>query len=427
MFDPVTIWSEQIDEKLQEPAFQLDESFVERLLPLMGLLSRYFDAEVRGIEHVPEGPVLLVGNHSGGILTPDTSAFFAAWYREFGLERPLIGLAFDAAFAIPGFGTLMRKLGEIPANMEDAGRALLEGAAVFVYPGGDYELYRPWSERNQIEFNGHVGFIRLALEHGVPVVPVVGHGGHESTVVLTRGEGLARALRLGRLRMHINPLLWQIPWGVSPMPLIGFPLPAKITLQIGEPLDWSRFSPSDADDPRVLKRCYEEITGTMQATLTALAEERPYPVLSRLSSFLPGSQEGSHRAEQRAKGGDPMSEKKARRKLTDRVREIVDSGADTAEDIHRSIANVPLDVLERFDVFKGTIGDVRKVQDRSIGAVYELVRDVNRDVARLADELMKSAGGAKRTPARKRSGAKSSRSRTVGSKKATRSKANAVA
>lgn len=103
-----------------------------------------------------------------------------------------------------------------------------------------------------------------------------------------------------------------------------------------------------------------------------------------------------------------MSEKQAKRKLTDRVREIVDSGTETAEEIHRSIANLPLDVLERFDALEGTIGDVRKVQDRSISAVYDLVRNVNRDVAKLADELMKSSGSAKRPPARKRGRAKSS-------------------
>jgi hypothetical protein len=98
VFDPVDRWAEQIDESLQEPAFQLDESFVARLLPLMDIMSAYFDAEVRGLDRVPEGPVLLVGNHSGGFLTPDTTAVIAAWYREFGLERPLIGLGLDAAF-----------------------------------------------------------------------------------------------------------------------------------------------------------------------------------------------------------------------------------------------------------------------------------------------------------------------------------------
>jgi len=419
LFDPVSRWAERVDDSLEEPAFQLDEIFLEQLLPLMEVMGRYFDSEVRGFENIPDGPILLVGNHSGGFLTPDTSALISAWYREFGLGRPLIGLAMDAAFSVPGFGTIMRKIGEIPANMENAGRALDEGGSVLVYPGGDYEVYRPWTERNQVEFNGHKGFIRLALKHGVPVVPVVGHGGHNSTIILTRGEGLARSFGLDRLRMHISPLLLQVPWGVSPMALIGFPLPAKVTLQVAEPMDWSRFGPEDADDPDVLEQCYEEITGSMQTTLNALAEECPYPVLSRLGSLLPGASARPSRKEGPARKGATVSEKKAKRKLTDRVREIVDSGTETAEEIHRSIASIPLDVLERIDGLEGTIGDVRKVQDRSIGAVYDLVRGVNRDVAKLADDLMTSTGSSTATTARKRSRAKASPKKT-GGPKATR-------
>jgi len=112
-----------------------------------------------------------------------------------------------------------------------------------------------------------------------------------------------------------------------------------------------------------------------------------------------------------------MSGKKRNPKLTDRVREIVDSGTDTAEEIHRSIANAPLDVLERIEGLEGTIGDVRKIQERSIGAVYDLVRNVNRDVAKLADELMKSPRSAKRAPARKASRAKVATKKTGGPKK----------
>ena len=43
---------------------------------------------------------------------------------------------------------------------------------VVVFPGGDYEVFRPWTERNQIEFGGRKGFIVLALSAGVPVVPI---------------------------------------------------------------------------------------------------------------------------------------------------------------------------------------------------------------------------------------------------------------
>ena len=80
------------------------------------------------------------------------------------------------------------------------------------------------------------------------------------------------------------PLLFQLPWGISSPAMPGVPLPAKITVQVCEPLDWSRFGPEGADDREVLEQCYEEITSLMQTTLDALAIENPRPLLSR---FLP--------------------------------------------------------------------------------------------------------------------------------------------
>jgi 1-acyl-sn-glycerol-3-phosphate acyltransferase len=288
--DPVDLWAKSTSARLAEPSFQRDERFLQALLPVLELLSRYFDGEVRGLENAPEqGPMLLVGNHSGAPIVPDFSVLVAAWYRERGLDSPLFGLTFDAAFGVPGFDQIVRKIGGVPANHDNAERALDERAAVIVYPGGFHEAFRPWSDRNKIDFAGHKGFVRLALRHQVPVVPVVSHGSHNITVVLARGDWLAQKLRLSRVRFPNVPIVWQIPWGLSIPFVPGVPLPAKVTVQVCEAVDWSAFGPDDADDPEVVDRCYEEITGVMQATLDGLVRERPYPLLSRLRSLLPGA------------------------------------------------------------------------------------------------------------------------------------------
>jgi len=193
----------------------------------------------------------------------------------------LMGLAFDGIYAMPGWRELMRKIGQMPASMDNAQAALGAGCSVLLYPGGTYEVFRPWKDRNRIAFKGRKGFVRLALQAGVPVVPVVGHGGHETTIVLTRGERLAKLLSLDKVRLDGAPLLFQVPWGISSPVIPGMPLPAKITVQVCEPLDWSHFGPEGADDPDVLDRCYEEITSIMQATLDRLAIETPQPLLSR--------------------------------------------------------------------------------------------------------------------------------------------------
>jgi len=86
-------------------------------------------------------------------------------------------------------------------------------------------------------------------------------------------------------------------------------------------------------------------------------------------------------------------------RLADLVRKLVDDGATTAEEIHKAIADLPLDVLQRLDVFQKTAKDVKRIQDTSIGAVYDVIRKVNREVTRLASEI--PARAQKRRPSRK--------------------------
>ena len=80
-----------------------------------------------------------------------------------------------------------------------------------------------------------------------------------------------------------------------------------------------------------------------------------------------------------------MSDEK---ELTRLIEEAVDQGAKTVEEIHRAIAEMPLGVLERLGVLESATREVRRIQDVSLGAVYDLIRDVNHKVAGLAGELL---------------------------------------
>lgn len=76
------------------------------------------------------------------------------------------------------------------------------------------------------------------------------------------------------------------------------------------------------------------------------------------------------------------------RRIAGLVQRAIDDGAKTVEEIHRSIASMPLDVLERLDVFEKTVKDVRKVQETSIGAIYDLIHKVNHEVGKLATSML---------------------------------------
>src|SRR3954447_7255319 len=263
------------------PPADLDErapDYIRESLPRLWLLaSLYFRGEVRGLGNVPEkGPVLLVGNHSGGNLTPDTVVFTLAFSTYFGVERAFHQLAHNLVLSFPGLSYL-RKYGTVAASQENARKALRAGAAVLVYPGGDYEVHRPSWERNRVDFGGRRGFIRLAIAEDVPIVPVVAIGGQETALFLSRGEHLARAFGLDRFfRLKVLPLSFALPWGLNIGDMLGhIPLPAKITVEALRPIHLrEEFGPEpDVDE------VYDHIVRLMQDTLEALAAERRFPVI----------------------------------------------------------------------------------------------------------------------------------------------------
>jgi 1-acyl-sn-glycerol-3-phosphate acyltransferase len=263
------------------PAADLDErdpDYIREQLPGLWLLaSLWFRGEVRGLGNIPDDEaVLIVGNHSGGNLTPDTHVFTLAFCSYFGVERACYQLAHNLVLAMPGLGRL-RRFGVVAASPENARRALESGAALLVYPGGDHEVHRPSWESARVDFDGRKGWIRLALEHDVPVVPLVAIGGQETALFLTRGEGLARLLRLDRtLRLKVLPVSLALPWGLNVGDVAGhLPLPAKITI---EALPAIHLREQFGPDPDV-DEIYDHVVGLMQATLDALAAERRLPVL----------------------------------------------------------------------------------------------------------------------------------------------------
>jgi 1-acyl-sn-glycerol-3-phosphate acyltransferase len=211
-------------------------------------------------------------------MTPDTIAFTLAFNTYFGVERAFYQLAHNLVLSLPALAPLqLRKFGTVAASPANARAALQSDAALLVYPGGDYEVHRPSWESGRVDFGGRQGFIRLALQERVPIVPVVAIGGQETALFLSRGEGLARLLRLDKLvRLKVLPISLAIPWGLNVGDLLGhIPLPAKLTIETLPAIDvYDEFGPEPDVDA-----VYDRLVATMQDTLDALAAERRLPVL----------------------------------------------------------------------------------------------------------------------------------------------------
>lgn len=249
-----------------------DPDYIREQLPGTWMLtSLYFRADVRGLHRIPaDQPVLLVGNHSGGNLSPDSFVFSLAFCSYFGVERPFYQLAHDTVISAPGLGRVLRKFGAVAANHKNARLALESGAALLVYPGGDYELFRPSWQRHEVDFNGRMGYVRLAREVGVPIVPVASVGGQETALFLDRGQWLARLLMVDKLfRMKTVSIALALPWGLSIGMPFHIPLPAKIVVEVQEPIEVS------GDDRAV----NDKVIGSLQAGVDRLAAERRFPVI----------------------------------------------------------------------------------------------------------------------------------------------------
>ena len=253
-----------------------DPGFTRQIACRVGpLVKRYFRAEVRDLESIPAaGGALVVSNHSGGMFTPDVLIFAPAFYQKFGFDRPVYTLAHYGVF-IATIGDWLRRAGVIEASRENAAKALRDGAVVLVFPGGDYDSYRPTLTENVIDFNGRTGYVRTAIESKVPIVPMVSIGAQESQLFLARGDSIARRLGLTRARMEVLPISVGFPFGLSMIFPPNLPLPSKIVTKVLKPIDVAAEFGEDPDIDEVDLH----VRVVMQAGLDELARERRFPLL----------------------------------------------------------------------------------------------------------------------------------------------------
>ncbi len=253
-----------------------DPGLTQRVMGwLRPLIKGYHRAEVRGLESFPPGGALVVANHSGGLFPVDVPVFATGFYERFGFDRPVYTLSHDFIFMGPT-GDFFRRAGFIRANHENADAALRSGGVVVVFPGGDYDVYRPTLSENRIDFDGRTGYVKAALNAGVPIVPAVAIGGQESQLYLSRGTGLAKLLRLDKmLRVKIMPISVGFPFGLSAVLPVNVPLPTKIVMQVLDPIDVTAEFGEDPD----IETVDTHVRRVMQEALDGLAEERRLPVI----------------------------------------------------------------------------------------------------------------------------------------------------
>lgn len=156
--------------------------------------ARFIPAVMHGVERLPSGPALLVGNH--GPLAIDTSVLIHALYRDTG--RIARGLGDRMVFKNPITGYLARVVGGVEGSPDNAQALLSAAELVLVYPGGARETLREPHERYQLSWQGRLGFVRVALRAQVPIVPVACVGADDLLVQVVNREQVLKS-PLGKL------------------------------------------------------------------------------------------------------------------------------------------------------------------------------------------------------------------------------------
>ena len=206
-----------------------DPHFLERAAPLLEFLwSRYFRVRLLGIENVPDGgAALLVGNHSGGI-PYDGAMLLYGMYRNHPKHRRVRPLIANFAFRAGWMANVVARIGGVRASTETALPLLGAGELVAVFPEGLKGVGKLYRERYRLARFGRGGFVRLARQARVPLLPVAIVGAEEIHPVIGKITRLAEPLGLPYI-----PITPTFPW-LGPLGLL--PVPTKWTIQIGPPI-----------------------------------------------------------------------------------------------------------------------------------------------------------------------------------------------
>ncbi len=260
---------------------QRDPKTIQYWMPVWGwFYQHYFRVKTSGWEHIsPDQTTLFVGSHNGGFSSPDMFMTFYAWFQQFGIERPVYGLMHENVWKInPAMAHEAVKVGAIQAHPKMAIAALKQGASVLVYPGGAEDVFRPHWMRDQIYFAGRQGFIKLALRHEVPIVPIISVGAHDTLLVLADIYPIAQQLHEWGLPwwLDIDPVVFPIylglPWGLAIGPLPHLPLPVPIHIRICPPIVFDRYGQEAATDRAYVQACYNRVRQEMQQSLDKLVK-----------------------------------------------------------------------------------------------------------------------------------------------------------
>lgn len=216
----------------------------------------YHRYSVRGLHHLLGGKAALIVGYHGRPIAYDLCMLTVTLHEELGyLPHGIIHGYFDHQ---PILKWIIDGLGFVAGDGPAIEAAVARGEHVLVQPGGTREGCRSFRHRYEVDWGDRTGYLRLALRHRLPIIPVAAAGIDDGYLGLN--DGMATARRLGvphkiPVWLGLGPLG---PWPLSP------PFPVKITQIVGDPIDLEGLDPADAP---AVQKAHRRVAGAVQALL----------------------------------------------------------------------------------------------------------------------------------------------------------------
>jgi len=240
---------------------------VAAALRAMKPLRKVIKPKVYGIDNVPTERALLVGNHNTLGLVDAPLLAAELWERG----RMVRSLGDHAHFKIPGWGDALTRMGVVDGTKEIASELMRRGELVMVFPGGAREVNKRKHEQYKLVWKNRLGFARLAIQHGYPIVPFASVGAeHGIDILLDNTSPLMAPVQFLAekvLGTKDGPALVR-GVGLSPVPR-----PERQYYWFGEPIDTGEFKGQDADD-NAARKVRERTAAAIEHGIELMLAER---------------------------------------------------------------------------------------------------------------------------------------------------------
>jgi 1-acyl-sn-glycerol-3-phosphate acyltransferase len=255
------------------------EGSIDGLVALLEPVSRVMQPKLYGLEHLPAGGSLLVGNHTIYGLLDVPFMMAEVWKRR---RLAIRGLGEHAHYAVPVWRDLLTTGGMVRGTRDNVRALMRDRQTILVFPGGAREVNKRRGQQYELQWRERIGFARLAIEHGYPIVPVAAVGADDMLDVIIDQDTPI----YGQFARGFQKLLgFPTPPIVRGVGLTPIPRPERLYFWFDEPIETARFG-QRYDDSAAAQALRDEVKRAILRGIQYLREERDQdpnrPLLARL-------------------------------------------------------------------------------------------------------------------------------------------------